>query len=1104
MKKSIYLKCTLTVVLSCLFSFASAKDLFLSTSGDDSNSGLSAGLPVLTFNKAYTLAVSGDVINVSGMIDISNDPGLNMGSGTTSGIKAGYTISKNISILGTTAATDGFDGKNLTRIFYPTGGSFTVNFKNLTLTNGRYNLTGKDSGGALSILYSTVNCENVIFDNNTTIDATNNSNGGAVIIQNTKGVTFKNCVFSNNVGQSGGAMRIYDIGNLNAIVRIEGCSFVNNTSASGGSALWIRMGGTALNTRVDIVNSTFSNNSSSNGAIFVYSTADTTPTINLTNCTVTGNRGTANGPSGISVFSGFLGKLNINNSIIEGNYGGANGVLPYWDLKFEAAPTTAKLMINNSIIGRNSGVTIPTSCYPGLDAAPVTNYFNNNNIASSSSNLISNLEAFNATNNSYPLLPTSPAINLGDAAYLSVQGISKDQVGTSRFFLNNKCDAGAFEYQGTRVYISSTSTTPDSNPISVSINFSRAVTGFTVDDLRVGNGAASNFIPVNGTTYTVDIIPVTKGNVTVDIASAVAIDASANANAVAQQFVFYFNNTNSVTLSSISPLNNKPLYYGSQIAWVSPISGSFNVYIGENQDDVLNAGILSEFFRGNVSTSFFDISPLKLKSGTKYYWRIDVVNEGVAKTGDVNAFINPINSANYHTLRSGLRNSLLKFQNQKTGRVAFLGGSITYNGGWRDSICSYLQAQFPTTTFDFISAGIPSMGSTPAAFRMEKDVLSKGKIDLLFEEAAVNDGPSGNSFSKTEQIRAMEGIVRHAITANPEMDIVFMYFVDPSSISDYNNQKDPDVIINHDLVAQTYAIPAINLAKEVNDRINFGEFTWAEDFQNLHPSPFGQGIYFRSMRCFLDSVWKNPIELNEVMVSKILPSKIDPDCYDTGCLVDISKAESSANWVLNPNWTPTDGKGTRADYTNVPMLIGETPDAILTFNFNGKAVGISTASGPDAGIVISSVDGEPWKTTDLFTIASAALHCPWYFTLYSTLAEGNHTLQLKLATTKNASSVGTSCRIRYFFVSGAQIPTTINSTVKDNLINIYSPSKGVLSIQANSDYPFSYTIYDRTGVLLAKKSKCINNDNIRLPEKGIYFVEVSLNKLRFVEKIVLI
>lgn len=31
------------------------------------------------------------------------------------------------------------------------------------------------------------------------------------------------------------------------------------------------------------------------------------------------------------------------------------------------------------------------------------------------------------------------------------------------------------------------------------------------------------------------------------------------------------------------------------------------------------------------------------------------------------------------------------------------------------------------------------MGSTPAAFRLNRDVLNNGSIDLLFEEADVND-----------------------------------------------------------------------------------------------------------------------------------------------------------------------------------------------------------------------------------------------------------------------------------------------------------------------------------------------------------------------------
>ncbi|MCK5210905.1 MAG: prolyl oligopeptidase family serine peptidase, partial [Cyclobacteriaceae bacterium] len=71
-----------------------------------------------------------------------------------------------------------------------------------------------------------------------------------------------------------------------------------------------------------------------------------------------------------------------------------------------------------------------------------------------------------------------------------------------------------------------------------------------------------------------------------------------------------------------------------------------------------------------------------------------------------------LQSSAYHYMRGGLKNSFIKFEKEKKSRVAFLGGSITYNGGWRDSLYNYLQYRFPETEFEFIAAGIPSMGST--------------------------------------------------------------------------------------------------------------------------------------------------------------------------------------------------------------------------------------------------------------------------------------------------------------------------------------------------------------------------------------------------------
>ena len=145
------------------------------------------------------------------------------------------------------------------------------------------------------------------------------------------------------------------------------------------------------------------------------------------------------------------------------------------------------------------------------------------------------------------------------------------------------------------------------------------------------------------------------------------------------------------------------------------------------------------------------------------------------------------------------------------------------------------------------------MGSTPGAFRLERDILSKGKIDLLFVEAAVNDPTNGRS--SIEQIRAMEGIIRHARTANPKIDVITMYFVDPDKMKTYNSGAIPEVIQNHEKVAAHYRVSSINLAKEVTDRINAGEFSWKDDFKDLHPSPFGQIIYYHSIRALLNACW---------------------------------------------------------------------------------------------------------------------------------------------------------------------------------------------------------------------------------------------------------
>ncbi len=77
------------------------------------------------------------------------------------------------------------------------------------------------------------------------------------------------------------------------------------------------------------------------------------------------------------------------------------------------------------------------------------------------------------------------------------------------------------------VVLSTTEPDPtNSGIIPVSIAFSEGMSGFDLTDLTVGNGAASNFVDIDGTNYSVDVYPSSDGLVTVDISAGSAFDAA--------------------------------------------------------------------------------------------------------------------------------------------------------------------------------------------------------------------------------------------------------------------------------------------------------------------------------------------------------------------------------------------------------------------------------------------------------------------------------------------------------------------------------------------------------------------------------------------------
>lgn len=368
----------------------------------------------------------------------------------------------------------------------------------------------------------------------------------------------------------------------------------------------------------------------------------------------------------------------------------------------------------------------------------------------------------------------------------------------------------------------------------------------------------------------------------------------------------------------------------------------------------------------------------------------------------------------HYTIRGSLHNSFIKFERERRGRVAFIGGSITEMVGWKDMMEQQLQQRFPFTAFEFVEAGISSTGSTPGAFRLDNDVLSKGKIDLLFIDGSANDMTNG--FTPGEQVRGVEGEIRHALEVNPETDIVLTHFATDGFLPIIAKRQMPDAILNHERVANHYRVSSVNLAQEISERLQDGQFTW-KDFGYAHPHPYGQSIYTAAISNLLDAMQR---EINAESIRRphdVPTMQLDPYSYTKGHFIPLSRARIGRGWKIIDDWNPDNKYEKRKGFVHIPMLEATRPGDRLTLLFKGRAIGIFCVCGPAAGILEYSVDNAPFKKLDTYTAWSSALYIPWVYMLETELKDTEHTLRLRISSDKNPRSLGTECQIRNFVVN---------------------------------------------------------------------------------------
>lgn len=356
-------------------------------------------------------------------------------------------------------------------------------------------------------------------------------------------------------------------------------------------------------------------------------------------------------------------------------------------------------------------------------------------------------------------------------------------------------------------------------------------------------------------------------------------------------------------------------------------------------------------------------------------------------------------------LRDSYGNSQYVFNTTGQGRVAFLGGSITEMDGYRPMVSDYLTRKFPQTKFDFVDAGISSTCSDTGAFRLESDVLARGPIDLFFLEFAVNDNQDG-FFSFEHSVRGFEGIVRHIRTVCPNVDIVVTFFVNEDLMAKYRTGNVAESIKAHEAVALKYNISTINLAKEIQERIDAKTLTWQE-FGGVHPAPRGNRICTDMIESVLNEAWKTKADC---LKPHQLPEQIDCYSYTNGCFRGFDGIQTADFVCEVPNWKEIPG-GFRNRFAGKKLLCATKPGSSCSFEFSGTAVGLYVLAGPDAGAVDFSIDGADFQSAQLFHDYSGGLHYPRTVVLADELAAGKHKVTLRVSPNKDARSKGTAVRI---------------------------------------------------------------------------------------------
>ena len=336
-------------------------------------------------------------------------------------------------------------------------------------------------------------------------------------------------------------------------------------------------------------------------------------------------------------------------------------------------------------------------------------------------------------------------------------------------------------------------------------------------------------------------------------------------------------------------------------------------------------------------------------------------------------------------------------------KVAYLGGSITAQPGWRVKSLAHFKQAYPAVKFTEINAAIGGTGSDLGVFRVQQDVLSK-QPDLLFVEFAVNDGGA----APEQIIRCMEGIVRQTWRTNPDCDICFVYTLVEGMAPTLADGKFPRSASAMEKVADHYGIPTIHFGMEVSRLSKEGKVLWKAPLPKTpeQQAALGDKVVFApdsvhphvetGHRMYLEAITRSLPAIGQASGKPrkhALPAPLAADNFEDARLLSIAAAKLPAG--VAP-LDPAKDAQAKAYASRLPALVRLTAAGqVIEFKFKGTHCAVYDVIGPAGGKVAVTLDGGAPK---VFTRFDA--YCTYArlstFTIGTKLPDAVHTVRLEL------------------------------------------------------------------------------------------------------------